>query len=47
MSAGGLVADVAAHLDLRGIAAHRSAHPAASLAAAFADLLRTPIARRE
>jgi hypothetical protein len=34
-------------LYLRGIAAHRAAQPPASLAAAFTDLLRTPIARRD
>lgn len=34
-------------LYLRGIAAHRAAHPAPSLAEAFTDLLRMPIARRD
>jgi hypothetical protein len=34
-------------LYLRGIAAHRAAHPAPSLAHAFADLLDTPIAGRD
>jgi hypothetical protein len=34
-------------LYLRGIAAHRAAHPAPSLAAAYAALLGTPIARRD
>jgi len=34
-------------LYLRGIAAHRAAHPASSLTEAYAALLGTPIARRD